>query len=139
MIKKIMPCLLLLISLSMYSQNNDCRNVKAMTLNFAGGSVKLSALHMNILTTLAKQMRSSPNCKVVVSGLGQSSKMDLQRGWDRANAVINYLVEKQAIDRDRFIFLYGTEGPSAVSFRPASDNEGGPSDPPAPFPHLHRR
>lgn len=49
------------------------------------------------LSRLASAMRSNPTCKIVIMGNGNASKIDQQRSWDRVNAVINYLVDKQGI------------------------------------------
>ena len=40
----------------------------------------------------------------------QVDKRAQQLSWDRVNTVISYLVEKQGISEDRFIFSYGEEG-----------------------------
>jgi hypothetical protein len=84
-------------------------------------------------------MRANPTCKVLIIGNGNGSKMDQQRSWDRVNAVINYLVDNQGIDRERFIFQYGQNGNSdAVIYRSAGEGEEGPSNMPPPFPNLRR-
>ncbi len=58
------------------------------------------------LATLSAQMQANPDCKVVVTGNGGGSKLEQQRSWDRVNAVIEYMSEKNNIDRNRFIFQY---------------------------------
>ena len=84
-------------------------------------------------------MRANPTCKIVVMGNGSGSKMEQQRSWDRVNAVINYMVDNQGIDRDRFIFQYGQNGnPGSVDYRSAGEGEEGPSNMPPPFPNLRR-
>ncbi|MFN5762284.1 MAG: hypothetical protein ACK44U_09405, partial [Sphingobacteriales bacterium] len=61
--------------------------------------------------------------------------------WDRVNAVINFLVEKQGISSDRFIWKYGqSEGDqNTVDLRGAEQGEDGPNTVPAPHPNLRRR
>lgn len=95
---------------------------------------------MNQLNSLSNSMRSNPNCKVVVIGNGSGSKVDQQRSWDRVNSVINYMVDKQGIDRERFIFQYGnaTGDKDAVDYRAAGEGETGPSNTPPPFPNLRK-
>jgi hypothetical protein len=94
---------------------------------------------MNQLNNLAGSMRSNPNCKAVIIGNGSGSKIEQQRSWDRVNSVINYMVDKQGIDRERFIFQYGNSGDSnSVDYRAASSGEEGPSNTPPPFPNLRR-
>jgi outer membrane protein OmpA-like peptidoglycan-associated protein len=80
------------------------------SISFGAGSAKLSSGAMSQLNSLANSLRSNPNCKAVINGNGNGSKIEQQRSWDRVNSVINYMVDKQGIDRDRFIFQYGTGG-----------------------------
>jgi hypothetical protein len=77
---------------------------------------------------------------VVVIGYCASSKSEQQRSWDRVNAVINYLVEKEGISGDRLIFQYGQEGGdcNTVDLRAAAAGEEGPNNVPAPHPNLRR-
>ena len=94
---------------------------------------------MSKLSTLATQMRKDPSCKVIITGNGNSSKLAQQRSWDRANAVINYMVDRNGIDRGRFIMQYGLGGnPNAVDYRAAGNGETGPNNTPPPFPNLKR-
>ena len=67
-------------------------------------------MHKSLLATVAARMRNNPECKVVVTGYCTSSKTRTTMSWDSVNAVINYLVEKEGISGDRFIFKYGQEG-----------------------------
>ena len=85
-------------------------------------------------------MRNNPECKVVVVGYCNSTKQEQQLSWDRVNAVINYLVEKEGISSDRFIFRYGQgEGAeNTVDLKDATGEEG-PNTVPAPHPNLRRR
>ena len=73
-------------------------------------------------------------------GYCASSKSEQQLSWDRVNAVINYLVEKEGISADRFIFKYGQEGGdcNTVDLRDGTQEEG-PNTVPAPHPNLRRR
>jgi|KBSSwiS6_1023812.scaffolds.fasta_scaffold01953_2 hypothetical protein len=92
------------------------------------------------LSTVASRMRNYPNCKVVVIGYCSSNKKEQQVSWDHVNAVITYLVEKEGISADRFIFKYGEEGGdcNTVDLRAAGEGEEGPNTVPAPHPNLRK-
>jgi len=120
-------------------QPAGCGAISAGSINFSAGSAKLSSAGMSQLNSLASSMRSNPNCKAVIIGNGSGSKIEQQRSWDRVNSVINYMVDKQGIDRDRFIFQYGNSGDAnSVEYRAASAGEEGPSNTPPPFPNLRK-
>lgn len=110
------------------------------SISFAKGSVRLSNDAQRLLTIVADRMRNNPDCKVVVAGYCASNKVEQQRSWDRVNAIINYLVEKEGVSADRFIFKYGEEGGDCdtVDIRPAGEGEEGPNTVPAPHPNLRR-
>lgn len=117
-----------------------CGSVASGSIAFGAGSAKLSSGAMSQLNSLANSLRSNPNCKAVISGNGNGSKIEQQRSWDRVNSVINYMVDKQGIDRDRFIFQYGNGGadPNSVEYRAADPGQEGPSNTPPPFPNLRK-
>ncbi|MBS1783482.1 MAG: hypothetical protein JSS78_10485 [Bacteroidetes bacterium] len=116
-----------------------CGTIGAGSLNFSGASSKISGGMQAQLSNLAAQMSANPNCKVVIIGAGNSSKVQQQRSWDRVNAVIEYMSEKHGIDRNRFIFQYGAAGnQEAVLYRSANSGEEGPSNVAPPFPNLRR-
>jgi len=110
------------------------------SINFTGRSVSLSNDARALLASVAQKMRNSPTCVVAVIGYGQSSKAEQQLSWDRVNAVINYLVEREGISADRFIWRSGQEGgdPNTVDLKDATGEEG-PNTVPAPHPNLRRR
>lgn len=110
------------------------------SVSFAKGSVRLSNDAERLLAIVADRMRNNPDCKVVVAGYCASNKVEQQRSWDRVNAIINYLVEKEGVSADRFIFKYGEEGGDCdtVDIRPAGEGEEGPNTVPAPHPNLRR-
>lgn len=80
---------------------------------------------MSRLHALALQMKSASRCHVVVMGAGNhSSCEESQLGWDQVNCCLNFLVDKEQIDRDRFIFLYGKKQVyNLVEFRAATKEE----------------
>ncbi len=116
-----------------------CSNIAAGALNFAGTSARITPGMQAQLSNLAAQMSANPTCKVVISGAGNTSKVQQQRSWDRVNAVIEYMSEKHGIDRNRFVFKYGEAGnPESVTFRSAMSGEDGPSNVAPPFPNLRK-
>ncbi len=110
------------------------------SITFSGRSVAPSNDAKALLASVAQQMRNNPNCIVAVIGYGVSSKAAQQLSWDRVNAVINYLVEKEGINSSRFIFRYGQEGgdENTIDLKDATGEEG-PNSVPAPHPNLRRR
>jgi len=110
------------------------------SIAFKGRSVALSNDAKPLLASVAEKMKNNPNCKVAVIGYGESSKAAQQLSWDRVNAVINYLVEKEGISSDRFIFRYGQTGgdENTVDLRDGT-NEEGPNTVPAPHPNLRKK
>src|SRR5436190_412354 len=110
------------------------------SVTFSGKSVTLSKDAQSLLATVGSRMRNNPECKVVVIGYCNSTKQEQQLSWDRVNAVINYLVEKEGISADRFIFQYGQDGGdcNTVDLRGAASGEEGPNTVPAPHPNLRK-
>ncbi|MBC8034674.1 MAG: OmpA family protein [Chitinophagaceae bacterium] len=110
------------------------------SISFSGRSVALSNDAKAVLATVATTIRNSPNCKIAVIGYGESSKSAQQLSWDRVNSVINYLVEKEGIGSDRFVFKYGEGGgdPNTVDLRDGTGEEG-PNTVPAPHPNLRKK
>jgi OmpA-OmpF porin, OOP family len=110
------------------------------SITFTGKSVTLSKDAQSLLASIASRMRNNPECKVVIVGYCNSTKQEQQLSWDRVNAVENYLVEKEGISNDRFIFQYGQEGGDCgtVDLRGAATGEEGPNTVPAPHPNLRK-
>lgn len=116
-----------------------CSNVGAGSLVFSSGSTRISPSMQGQLSSLASQMQANPTCRVVVMGNGAGSKIAQQRSWDRVNAVIEYMSERNGIDRNRFVFQYGGTGDeNVVMYRVANQGEEGPSNQAPPFPNLRR-
>ena len=107
---------------------------------FKGRSVTLSKDGKALASTIAEKMRNNPGCKVAVIGYGESSKSAQQLSWDRVNEVIKYLVEKEGINSDRFIFRYGQTGgdENTIDIKDGTGEEG-PNTVPAPHPNLRKR
>lgn len=110
------------------------------SITFTGRSVSLSRDAQALLASVAQKMRNSPTCRVAVIGYGESSKAAQQLSWDRVNAVINYLVDREGISADRFIWRSGQPGgaETTVDLQDATGEEG-PNTVPAPHPNLRRR
>lgn len=110
------------------------------SITFTKNSAKLSEDARRLLAITADRMRNGSECKVVVTGYCASNKVEQQRSWDRVEAIINYLVEKEGVNRDRLIFKYGEAGGDCetVDLRTAGEGEEGPNTVPAPHPNLRR-
>jgi outer membrane protein OmpA-like peptidoglycan-associated protein len=110
------------------------------SVSFTGRSVSLNNDAKAVLSGVAEKMRNNPACKVAVIGYGESNKSEQQLSWDRVNAVIKYLVEKEGINQDRFIFKFGEPSGAAntVDLQDGTGQEG-PNTVPAPHPNLRRR
>ena len=110
------------------------------SITFKPNSAALSNDAKALLASVAQKMRANPNCVIAVVGYGISNKTAQQRSWDRVNAIINHLTEKEGINNSRFIFRYGEEGgdENTVDLRDAT-GEQGPNTVPAPHPGLRRR
>lgn len=111
------------------------------SVSFAAKTVKVSKDAGSLLASIASRMRNNPECKVVVVGYCSSNKQEQQLSWDRVNAVINHMVEKEGVSADRFIFQYAQEGGdcNTIDLRGASEGEAGPNVVPAPHPNLRKK
>jgi outer membrane protein OmpA-like peptidoglycan-associated protein len=110
------------------------------SITFTGSSVGLSNDARSMLASVASRLRNNPECRIVVTGYCASSKAEQQRSWDRVNAIINHMVEREGISADRFYFNYGQEGGdcNTVDLRAANPDEQGQTNVPAPHPNLRR-
>jgi outer membrane protein OmpA-like peptidoglycan-associated protein len=119
---------------------NRCSIGDLPSIVFKGRSVTLSKDGKALASTIAEKMRNNPACKVAVIGYGESSKTAQQLSWDRVNEVIKYLVEKEGINSDRFIFRYGQTGgdENTIDIKDGTGEEG-PNTVPAPHPNLRKR
>jgi hypothetical protein len=111
------------------------------SVSFKANAVTLSKDAQVVLNGVADKMKNNPNCKVVVTGYGLPSKSSQQLSWDRVNAVIKYLHEKQSIGLERFIFRYGqNEGePNTVDLKGTISSDEGMNNVPAPHPNLRKK
>jgi outer membrane protein OmpA-like peptidoglycan-associated protein len=118
------------------NMTNDCGIGNLPSVQFRSGTT-LSRDAQAVLASAAAQIKANPNCRIRVTGHGASDKRAQQLSWDRVSAVINYLVERQGIAMDRFIFTYGEEGDSSTVDLMGTTEEG-PNTVPAPHPNLRR-
>ncbi|MEN9599798.1 MAG: hypothetical protein RL596_2117 [Bacteroidota bacterium] len=99
------------------------------------GNTKLTKDAQAVLAAAAAQLKANPTCNVKVIGYGASSKSAQQQSWERVNAVIKYLVEKQGIAESRLLFVYAQDGDTnTVDLQ--GTTEQGPNTVPAPHPNL---
>ena len=119
---------------------HKCKIGDLPSITFKGRSVSLSSDAKALLASAAGNLRNNPDCKIAVIGYGESSKSAQQLSWDRVNAVIIYLVEKEGISSDRLIFRYGQTGgeENTVDMKDGTGEEG-PNTVPAPHPNLRRK
>ena len=121
---------------------NDCAATLGAlpSVTFTGSSATLNNDARSLLTSVAARLRNNPECKIVVTSYCASSKAEQQRSWERVNAVINHMVEREGISADRFFFNYGQEGGdcNTVDLRAAAADEQGQTTVPAPHPNLRR-
>lgn len=119
-------------------KSGKCGGISDGTLYFNGNS--LNPGQQLQLTSLATQMKAFPDCKVVVVGAGNGSKLKEERSWEHVNMVIEHMADKHNISSDRFIFQYGKEGDeNIVTYRSANTDETGPSRTPPPHPELNNK
>jgi len=119
-----------------WQPKSKCDISSLPSVTFKSGSARLSKDAQNILTGAASQLRNSAACNVRVVGYAaDASKRAQQLSWDRVNAVIKYLVEKQGIAESRIIFSYENTGDNnTVDLQPTTDS--GPNTVPAPHPQY---
>lgn len=119
------------------AETPECTVAGLPSISFKGNSVSLSTAAQASLATAAAQLNANPTCKVKVIGYGASNKKAQQLSWDRVNAVIKYLVERQGISESRVLFFYGQDGDAkTVDLQPTT--EDGPNTVPAPHPNLQK-
>jgi outer membrane protein OmpA-like peptidoglycan-associated protein len=129
----------------------DCAKIELPAVVFDLDKYYLDPQYYGNLHQIAERMQMCPDMRLVVTGYDESrddQKYNEQLSWNRANAAVDYLVEKYGISRDRFIIKYqggkraaaGTpfekKMKSKVEFRYANEGENGDSNPPAPHPGL---
>ena len=116
------------------SDKTDCAIGALPSVQFKGNT-KLSKDAQAVLAAAAASLKANPTCNVKVIGYGTTSKSAQQQSWERVNAVIKYLVEKQGIAEGRLLFVYAQDGDvNTVDLQ--GTTEQGPNTVPAPHPNL---
>lgn len=118
-----------------------CNMSSVPSISFVKGSNKLTTDAQALLGSTADRLKNNPGCKLVVSGYAQASKASQQLSWDRVNAVINYLVEKQGVSSDRLVFKYGQSAGdlNTVDLSATAEVIDAPNTVPAPHPNLRKK
>lgn len=128
----------------------ECEKITLPSVSFEDEMFNIDPAYDTRLQQIAERMLVCPDVRLVVTGFNESRndpKYNEQLSWNRANAAVDYLVEKYGISRDRFIVKYRggrqAAGSAAerkarnkVDFRYANEGESGSSNPPAPHPGL---
>lgn len=116
------------------AQSKDSCTFSTCSVQLKTGSIFLSKAGKATLDSLATRLDTSAACRIVVESHGNSREADLQLTWDKTVTVINYLAAK-GLARERFVFMYGSEGEESVVTVSVFTAEG-PSWVPAPIPCL---
>lgn len=130
----------------------DCSKVELPGVFFDEDKYFIDPAYQSALHQVAEKLQMCPDVKMVITGVDESKnnqKYNEQLAYNRATSVVDYLVEKYGISRDRFIVKYqGGKKSNAnqtpqerkksrrVEFGYAADGEKGESNPPAPHPGL---
>ena len=119
----------------------SCNMGNIPSVTFGKASAKLSKEAESLLASTADRLKNNPACKIFITGYAQASKASQQLSWDRVNAVITYLTEKQGIAADRLINKYGqADGDvNAVDFSATGEVVDAPNSVPAPHPNLRSK
>lgn len=118
------------------SGTGACSMNNLPSIVFKSGGASLSRDNMRLLDAVATQLKDNPSCKVKVLGHPEANKSSQQKAYDRVDAIIKYLVEKQGISENRFIFAYDSGSGDGKTIDLQGTNEVGPNTVPAPAPHL---
>ncbi|TWF45518.1 OmpA family protein [Chitinophaga polysaccharea] len=99
-----------------------CSSLVLPSVSFKGSSTKVGSEQEAILASVASSLKANPSCNVLVTGhagaKGKKGGVDLSSR--RVDSVIDYLADKQGIDRGRFI-KQNTPGESGtVDLAPAN-------------------
>ena len=129
----------------------DCTKMELPSIYFDDDKYYMEPSAEGTMHSIAERLQMCPDFKLVISGKDGSKidrKYNEQLAYNRTATVVDYLLEKYGISRDRFIVKYDG-APRAknatsldlkkarrVEFRYAVDGETGESNPPAPHPGL---
>jgi outer membrane protein OmpA-like peptidoglycan-associated protein len=130
----------------------DCSKIEMPGVFFDDDKYYIDPSYQSALHQVAEKLQMCPDVRMIITGVDESKndqKYNEQLAYNRAASVVDYLVEKYGISRDRFIVKYqgGKKSNAAktpqerkksrrVDFGYAGDGEKGESNPPAPHPGL---
>lgn len=130
----------------------DCSKIEMPGVFFDEDKYYIDPAYQSALHQVAEKLQMCPDVKMIITGVDESrndQKYNEQLAYNRASNVVDYLVEKYGISRDRFVVKYqgGKKSNAAkttqerkkarrVDFTYAADGEKGESNPPAPHPGL---
>ena len=130
----------------------DCSKIEMPGVFFDDDKYYIDPAYQSALHQVAEKLQMCPDVKMIITGIDESrndQKYNEQLAYNRASTVVDYLVEKYGISRDRFIVKYegGKKSDAAktpqerkkgrrVDINYAGDSEQGESNPPAPHPGL---
>jgi outer membrane protein OmpA-like peptidoglycan-associated protein len=118
-----------------------CNMGNIPSVSFAKASSTLSKEAQSLLASTADRLKNNPACKVFITGYAEASKASQQLSWDRVNAIMTYLTEKQGIAADRLINKYGqADGDvNTIDFSATGEVVDAPNTVPAPHPNLRSK
>jgi len=130
----------------------DCSKMEMPGVFFDEDKYYIDPAYQSALHQVAEKLQMCPDVKMVITGVDESKndqKYNEQLAYNRATSVVDYLVEKYGISRDRFVVKYQGGKKSNANQTPAErkktrrvdinyagDGEKGDSNPPAPHPGL---
>lgn len=130
----------------------DCSKMEMPGVFFDEDKYNIDPAYQSALHQIAEKLQMCPDVKMVITGVDESKndqKYNEQLAYNRATSVVDYLVEKYGISRDRFVVKYQGGKKSDANKTPAerkktrrvdvnyaNDGEKGESNPPAPHPGL---
>jgi hypothetical protein len=93
-----------------------CRIDYFSSLAFKRGSIELRPASKGVLASAGFLLGADSLCGIKIVGYTEDSAAQKARqlSWDRVNAIINYLVDKQGVAQKRILFSYDTAGPADV-------------------------
>lgn len=80
------------------------------SLTFSGNTKTLSNDQRGMLAGVAATLRNNPTCRINIIDYCTGNKSKMGVGQSRAEAVRNYLVEREGISADRITIMTGQEG-----------------------------
>ena len=130
----------------------DCSKIEMPGVFFEDDKYYIDPAYYSALHQVAEKLQMCPDVRMVVTGESEENsnqKYNEQLAYNRASSVVDYLVEKYGISRDRFMVKYnGGKKPASnlspserkqkrkVDFNYAGEGDKGESNPPAPHPGL---